>query len=863
LADISVDFLGFKLRSPILLASSGVGEKVDRMRVADAYGAGGVVMKSLFEDVPPRTSPTPRFKVFERGPKGPNQARTFYSYEQSTAWDIDRYAEEVGRAKEAFPKMMIIPSLNCLTDEGWANYARKVEAAGADAIEMNLSCPHGSIIFRGGENVEEKMFNAARIVRAEVKIPVMGKISPMVTSPMQVALGAQEAGLDSVTIFNRATGLEMDLETERPVMHGGYAGHGGPWAIQYPLRWISQLFPELKIPISGSGGVWSPEDLVSYFLAGAHVVQFCSAIYFQGFSIIRDLNRGLDKWMDEKGYLDIEEFRGRICGRIIDSDHVYREHHLVAGISRKGLPPCEASCPAKLPVQGYLHLCAEGKERKALDLIREITPLVGVLGRVCDHPCESACIRGEIDQPLGICAIKRYLADDEVARLDGEFELTPFTDVVPGSRQQVAVIGAGPAGITCAWRLALRGYKVIVYEKEKNPGGMLYWAIPKYRLPSRILDREIKMLKSLGVEIKCNEEVTIKSVKADGAKAVVVAIGAGGDLGLGLKKEDKLSTPALEFLREANSNRRPKLKGRVVVVGGGNVAMDAARTALRCGASEVTILYRREREQMPAIAEEIVEAEEEGVKFEFLAAPTKVLGTKTLTGLECLRMKLEQPDDSGRPRPVPIDGSEFKIECDYFIPAIGQLVVPGVISEDKLAFNSRGLIEVELEEGTLATSVTGVFAAGDAVVGPASVATAVGHGVAVAESVELFLEGQDVLEARQPELLKTLTAREILKGDEFPTCRVPDLPDKKPKKLGFSEIRQGYDARRARAESARCLQCGECSGCGECRSRCLYFAIDRKGSALVVDREKCDGCGICAELCPQGKISMLETGGKP
>jgi len=387
---------------------------------------------------------------------------------------------------------------------------------------------------------------------------------------------------------------------------------------------------------------------------------------------------------------------------------------------------------------------------------------------------------------------------------------------------------------------------------------MLSSAIPRYRLPAKIVDGEIGLVKRAGVKFECGKAVSIAEVKKAGAEAVIVAAGAAADAKLGLAGEEKLCTGALALLRAAGSNRRPKLSGRVVVVGGGNVAIDAARTALRCGASEATVLYRRGRELMPAIPEEIAEAEEEGVKLELLAAPVRLVGKKKLSAVECVRMKLGKADASGRPRPEPRRNSNFEIKCDVLIPAVGQVIEAGPLGEDGLGLTGKGFIEADPE--TLATNVKGVFAAGDAVLGPATVAEAVGQGARAAESVELFLEGKDPAGDRVPDPLEKLEPREVITGEELPTRRVPELPDKRAKKPGFGEIRQGYDRRRARAEAARCLACGGCSSCGECGAKCIYFAIERRGHALLVDREKCDGCGLCAELCPRNAVAMLETG---
>ncbi len=344
-ASLETTFVGLKLTSPIIAASAGTTEKVELMKAVQDNGAGALVMKSLFEKEVARVAPTPRFRVI-RHDVGRHKSFTVYSYEQASIWGPDRYAREIERAKREI-RIPLIASVNCVTDAGWEKYARQMERAGADALEINVSCPHGSVTF-SGEAVIETMLNVVRIVRSAVKIPVIPKLSPQLTLPPAMVKAFEDLGADGVTMFNRLTGLDIDVEREEPVMHGGYAGHGGPWAIQYPLRWISEIFPKTRLPIAGSGGVWNAEDVVKYLLAGATVVEVCTAIYMQGYPVLRRLNDGLREWMKRKGYQRIEEFRGKVSGgKILGMEQVRRVHDKIARINPdacSGCGTCERIC---------------------------------------------------------------------------------------------------------------------------------------------------------------------------------------------------------------------------------------------------------------------------------------------------------------------------------------------------------------------------------------------------------------------------------------------------------------------------------------------------------------------------------------
>ena len=310
-ADLSTEFAGLRLANPIIAASAGTTETVERMARLEEAGVGAAVMKSLFEEEVCRQAPRPCFKVIRRG-----GSTTLYSYEQASVWGPERYAEEVSRARKEL-KIPVIPSINCKTEKGWSEYSRRMEDAGASAIELNVSCPHGSISFRMGTAAPEAILRAVETARAAVKLPLVVKLSGQFTNPPAIVAEVERLGVEAVTLFNRFTGLEIDTEAERPAMHGGYAGHGGSWALHFALRWISEISPATRLDIAASGGVQEADDVVKYLLVGATAVQVCSLLYTKGPQEAGNLVSGLADWMLKKGYARLGDFRGKVSGRAI------------------------------------------------------------------------------------------------------------------------------------------------------------------------------------------------------------------------------------------------------------------------------------------------------------------------------------------------------------------------------------------------------------------------------------------------------------------------------------------------------------------------------------------------------------------
>ncbi len=511
--------------------------------------------------------------------------------------------------------------------------------------------------------------------------------------------------------------------------------------------------------------------------------------------------------------------------------------------------PCTNACPNRVNAHAYVALIAQGKYREAMEVILRTLPFPGVIGRICPHPCESACRRGDVDEPVSICSLKRFVAD----RVDIEDVPLPK---IEKQDEKVAIIGSGPAGLTAAHFLALAGYEVTVFEALPVSGGMLRVGIPDYRLPPEVLDKEIRAITRLGVEIKLNtalgRDITIEELFSLGYRAIYIAIGAHKSLKLNIPGEDVEGViPGVEFLRRVNLGELNRLQGRVVVVGGGDVAVDAARSALRLGAEKVTIVYRRTREEMPAREEEVEDALAEGVEIQFLCAPQKVVteaermhelfiekyGAMAATGgepiapwegrvfgIECLQMALGEPDESGRRRPLPLPGSEFFLEAEVLIPAIGQepdaspLVEPSTIE-----LTERSTLAVD--PITYATSREGVFAGGDVQTGPGIAINAIAAGREAAISISRYLKGEDLragrerIELPQEDFLSIPAELDPIARTKMPALSIFE------RKRSFAEVQLGLTEEQAKTEAQRCLNCMACCECLLCEAVCKAGAI--------------------------------------
>ncbi len=570
--------------------------------------------------------------------------------------------------------------------------------------------------------------------------------------------------------------------------------------------------------------------------------------------------------------------------------------------------PCQLNCPARTDCQGYVGLIANGEYEAALKLIKNKISLPASIGRVCPHPCEKACRRQNVEEPINIAQLKAFAADMDL-KADSY-----VPEVQPSTGKKIAVIGGGPAGLTAAYYLTIMGHSVTVYDMMEKMGGMLRYGIPQYRLPKEVLDKEIAIIEKTGVTFKNNMKLgvdfTIQSLKAEN-DAVIVAVGAW--------KSSSMRTPGeelegvyggIDFLRGVIKGNAPKIGEKVAICGGGNTAMDACRTAVRLGAKEVYVVYRRTRNEMPADKLEIDEAEEEGVIYKFLTNPLSFNGEDgKVKSITLQLMELGEPDASGRRRPVPIEGKTEEIAVDSVILAIGQKLVTDDVKELKL--NQRG--NIVADEDFFTTSIDGVFAIGDATNRGASIAIeAIGEADRCAKAVDAYLKGES-LDTRVPYISKR-DEKTIDYSDRQKESRInPKVLAPEVRNKNFDEVSLGFTEEEAQKEAQRCLECGcreyykckllkvaqrydidpgrfkgempqkythdenafierntsKCILCGLCVRSCREvmdlhsiglmgrgFKTDVSPAfSLPLDQTNCNNCGLCVSLCPTGSLT--------
>jgi NADPH-dependent glutamate synthase beta subunit-like oxidoreductase len=533
--------------------------------------------------------------------------------------------------------------------------------------------------------------------------------------------------------------------------------------------------------------------------------------------------------------------------------------------------PCQLACPAGIDVPAYISLIGQGRYDEAIEVIRRVNPLPWVCGLVCTRPCESACVRGQFDAPVSIKFLKAFAA--EKALSEGSYANPPKARY---NHKKVCIIGAGPAGLTAAYYLSLKGYGVRVIEELPYAGGMLMVGIPRYRLPQEVIEREVEMIRCLGVEFQFNTRfgwrLHMNQLRREGFNAFLFTIGAHKCSPMRIPGENDFAEvyTAVSFLREVALGEGNKPGHRVVVIGGGNVAVDSARTCIRLGCEEVFLAYRRSRTEMPADHEEIEQAEQEGVNLSLLTIPLEITGEDyRVTGVRFIKARLVSVEGSRRKRPVPIEGSDFHMPADAVIAAVGQRIDHAIMNDlPDLQWTRWDTIEAD--PVIMQTSLDGMYAAGDVVTGPDTVIGAIAGGKRAAEAIHRQLSG--ILQPKLAPVPQRCAPTPLMEMDAAQKMEVqrPQMPllNLVRRKVTFQQVELGYDEQAAQTEAGRCLRCDVCVRCGTCARTCREMMnIDalhldfleakiRTGTDFRYTAGQCILCGACAVNCPTGAMRV-------
>ena len=843
--NIPVTIGGVTFKNPFFVASGPTTKNVKQLiRIEETGWAAASIKLSI--DPAPYINRKPRYSLFKD-----RDALAFTAEKRLT------FEEGLQLIRDAKPKLHDLKLMANITYagdagvEGWVNMAKKFEEAGADIIELNMCCPNMSYnleMTSGGSQSAKKQTGAsmgqqadvaaeiARAVKQAISIPLFVKLTPEGGQIAKVAKALYEAGADAVGGTGNRLGMPpIDIDEPGNAFYHlqkeiSMGCHCGKWLKPLAQRDTYEIRKMCgNAPIMAAGGITNWRDAVEMVLCGGTLLGVCAETLISGYDICRPMIEGLDKYMQEHGYSDLSE----MCGLVVPEVKTASDVTIFAGYAKVKEPnlsaPCKSACPHHVPTQAYIQKIAKGEYKEAFDLITAKNPLQNICSFVCNHPCEDVCIRGDYDSPLKIRKLKRFIL--EYGKAQG---WTPAFAKAELNGHKVAVVGAGPAGLACASELRRGGYEVTVFEKENTAGGLVRFGIPDYQMSKQILDDEVKALTDAGVSFEFGRElgrdVTVDGLKSAGYEAVFVAIGAGKKQKSDIAGADR-AIDAVEFLKAISLGNKPAVKDNVVVIGRGFAAMDAARSALRVGAKQVTLVYTAPYGKGSYDTETLALAEAEGVTL-LDNATVREIGESSITLTR-----------GGATMTLPYGDV---IVANSYAPDIDAI---GAVEE------KRGFVKIINGR----TNVEGVYAGGNAV-RSANVITAIAAGKNAASVIDndimgdaATLPGVVAVKTVNSELVRERTG--YLKRDM--NTLALDL-DADARKSGFDLYERVMTEAEAVKEASRCLNCGCGEGCQLCKTICTDFAPEVADTdTMHIRKEECVACGMCFNRCPNGNIEMV------
>ncbi len=843
---IPVTIGGVTFKNPFFVASGPTTKSVKQLvRIEETGWAAASIKLSI--DPAPYINRKPRYSLFKD-----RDALAFTAEKRLT------FEEGLKLIRDAKPKLHDLKLMANITYagdagvSGWVNMAKKFEEAGADIIELNMCCPNMSYnveMSSGGSATAKKQTGAsmgqqaeiaaeiAKAVKEAISIPLFVKLTPEGGQIAKVAKALYEAGADAVGGTGNRLGMPpIDIDDPGKAFYHlqkeiSMGCHCGKWLKPLAQRDTYEIRKVcgMDAPIMAAGGITDWRDAVEMILCGGTLLGVCAETLISGYDICRPMIEGLDKYMQEHGYKDLSEMRGLVVPEVRTASDVT----IFAGYAKVKEPnlsaPCKSACPHHVPTQAYIQKIAKGEYKEAFDLITGKNPLQNICAFVCNHPCEDACIRGGYDAPVKIRQLKRFVLD--YGKKQG---WTPAWAKAEANGHKVAVVGAGPAGLSCASELRKGGYNVTVFEKESVAGGLIRFGIPNYVMNKEVLDDEIKTLKENGVSFEFGKElgkdITVESLKTAGFEAVFMAVGSGKKKASDIVGAEN-ALDAVEFLKAVSLGETPEVKDTVVVIGKGFAAVDAARSAVRLGAKQVTLVCPIRYGKSSYEAETLALMEKEGIVL-IDNASAKAIDASSVT-----------LDRSG---------------------AVLTLAAEQVILANEYEADSDAVKDIETKNGFIKitnarTNIEGVYAGGNAV-RSANVITAISAGKNAAAVIDSDIRDEEATLKGVP-ATKTVNAEMVRERTGYLKKDMGFVSSSAPDANSFDMYEKVMTEEEAQREASRCLNCGCGEGCQLCKTICTDFApeiID--ADTMHIRKEDCVACGMCFNRCPNGNIEMVNLG---